>query len=103
MGYYLPESGTNLWYDSMVIPANAKNVELAHEFINFVTSYDYAYDNSSYVGYTSPNQEVLDVRPEKAATTKESTRTCPGWDIRRTRYSYSTTTPVRLSVTCGAR
>ena len=61
MGYYLPESGTNLWYDSMVIPANAKNVELAHEFINFVTSYDYAYDNSSYVGYTSPNQEVLDV------------------------------------------
>lgn len=61
MGYYLPKSGTNLWYDSMVIPANAKNVELAHEFINFVTSYDYAYDNSSYVGYTSPNQEVLDV------------------------------------------
>ena len=60
MGYYLPESGTNLWYDSMVIPANAKNVELAHEFINFISSYDYAYDNSSYVGYTSPNQEVMD-------------------------------------------
>lgn len=60
MGYYLPEGGTNLWYDSMVIPANAKNVELAHEFINFVSSYDYAYDNSSYVGYTSPNQEVMD-------------------------------------------
>ena len=60
MGYYLPESGTNLWYDSMVIPANAKNVELAHAFINFVSSYDYAYDNSSYVGYTSPNQEVID-------------------------------------------
>ncbi|MBC5661076.1 extracellular solute-binding protein [Anaerosacchariphilus sp. NSJ-68] len=60
MGYYLPEGGTNLWYDSMVIPANAKNVELAHEFINFISSYDYAYDNSSYVGYTSPNQEVID-------------------------------------------
>ena len=36
MGYYLPESGTNLWSDAMVIPANAKNPELAHEFINFV-------------------------------------------------------------------
>ncbi len=60
MGYYMPEGGTNLWYDSMVIPANAKNVELAHEFINFISSYDYAYDNSSYVGYTSPNQEVID-------------------------------------------
>lgn len=59
MGFYLPQSGTNLWYDSMVIPANAVNTELAHEFMNFISSYDYAYDNSSYVGYTSPNQEVL--------------------------------------------
>ena len=60
MGYYLPESGTNLWSDAMVIPQNAKNPELAHEFINFVSDYDGAYDNSSYVGYTSPNQEVMD-------------------------------------------
>ena len=59
-GYYLPESGTNLWSDAMVIPQNAKNPELAHEFINFVSDYDGAYDNSSYVGYTSPNQEVMD-------------------------------------------
>ena len=44
----------------MVIPANAKNPDLAHEFINFVSSYEGAYDNSSYVGYTSPNQEVMD-------------------------------------------
>ena len=60
MGFYLPESGTNLWYDSMVIPKNAKNVELAYEFIDFISSYDYAYDNSSYVGYTSPNKEVAE-------------------------------------------
>lgn len=60
MGFYLPEGGTNQWSDAMVIPANAKNPELAHEFINFVTSYEGAYDNSSYVGYTSANQEVMD-------------------------------------------
>ena len=58
MGFYLPEEGTNLWYDSMVIPKNAENVDLAYEFIDFISSYDYAYDNSSYVGYTSPNAEV---------------------------------------------
>ncbi|MBQ9926439.1 MAG: extracellular solute-binding protein [Lachnospiraceae bacterium] len=58
MGFYMPEEGTNLWFDSMVIPANAENPELAYEFIDFVSSYDYAYDNSSYVGYTSPNAEV---------------------------------------------
>ena len=60
MGYYLPESGTNLWSDAMVIPANAKNPELAHEFINFVSDYEGAYDNSSFVGYPSANQEVMD-------------------------------------------
>ena len=60
MGFYLPESGTNLWSDAMVIPKNAKNPDLAHEFINFASDYDGAYDNSSYIGYTSPNQEVMD-------------------------------------------
>ena len=59
IGFYLPESGTNLWCDAMVIPSIAKNVELAHEFMDFVSSYDGAYDNSSYVGYTSPNKEVM--------------------------------------------
>lgn len=60
MGYYLPESGTNLWSDAMVIPKNAKNPELAHEFINFMSDYEAAYDNSSYVGYTSANTEVME-------------------------------------------
>ena len=61
MGYYMPESGTNLWSDAMVIPKNAKNPELAHAFINYASDYDGAYDNSRYVGYTSANQEVMDV------------------------------------------
>ena len=60
MGFYLPKEGTNLWSDAMVIPANAKNPELAHAFINFASAYEGAYDNSSYVGYTSPNQEVME-------------------------------------------
>lgn len=60
MGYFMPEGGTNMWSDAMVIPKNAKNPELAHAFINFVSDYEGAYDNSSYVGYTSPNQEVME-------------------------------------------
>ena len=59
MGFYLPTSGTNLWSDAMVIPKNAKNPELAHEFINFACEYEGAYDNSSYVGYTAANEEVM--------------------------------------------
>ena len=60
MAFYLPEGGTNIWCDSMVIPKNARNPELAHEFINYISSYEAAYENSSYVGYTSPNWEVMD-------------------------------------------
>lgn len=58
MGFYLPKEGTNLWYDSMVIPANAENVDLAYAFIDFISAYDNAMDNSGFVGYTSPNAEV---------------------------------------------
>ena len=60
MGFYLPNEGTNLWSDAMVIPKNAKNPELAHAFINYATDYDGAYNNSSYVGYTSANREVME-------------------------------------------
>ena len=42
----------------MVIPKNAENVELAHEFINYICSYEAAIDLSETVGYTSPNKEV---------------------------------------------
>lgn len=61
MEYYLPKTGTNLWSDAMVIPANAENPQLAHAFINFACEYDGAYDNSSFVGYTSANEEVMEV------------------------------------------
>lgn len=60
MGFYMPTSGTNLWSDAMVIPKNAKNPKLANDFIRYITSYDAAMDNSSYVGYTSPNKEVTE-------------------------------------------
>ena len=53
------KKGTNIWCDGMVIPQSSKNVDLAHEFINYVSSYEAAYGNSSYVGYTSPNTEVM--------------------------------------------
>jgi len=33
--FFLPPEGGPMYLDSMVIPTGAKNVELAHEFINF--------------------------------------------------------------------
>lgn len=59
MSFYVPNEGTNLWYDAMVIPANAENPLLAHEFINYVLTYDASYGNTEYVGYASSNSEVF--------------------------------------------
>ena len=103
MGYYLPESGTNLWSDAMVIPANAKNPELAHEFINFVSDYEGAYDNSSFVGYTSANQEVMDTLYGEGGEYEALMPTCRVPDIRRMRYSSIMRIRERRLQTCGAR
>lgn len=59
MSFWMPNEGTNLWYDAMVIPKNAQNPLLAHEFINYTLTYEAALSNSEYVGYTSPNEEVM--------------------------------------------
>lgn len=58
MGFVEPKQGTNIFSDAMVIPANAGCPGLANAFINYMISYDVAYDNSSTVGYTSTNQKV---------------------------------------------
>lgn len=59
MGFFMPNEGTNTWCDAMVIPKNAENPKLAHEFINYVLTYDASYDNSYTVGYASTNKQVL--------------------------------------------
>ena len=60
MSFYMPSQGTNIWCDAMVIPQNAENPKLAHEFINYMLPYADAFDNTETVGYTSPNAEVFE-------------------------------------------
>ncbi len=59
MGYCEPKEGSNLWSDAMVIPKNAENPQLAHEFMNYILSYEASKDNSVTVGYASSNDKVL--------------------------------------------
>ena len=59
MSFFMPNEGSNIWCDAMVIPANAENPKLAHEFINYTLTYDAAMDNTQTVGYASVNAEVL--------------------------------------------
>ena len=59
MAFYAPEEGTNYFVDAMVIHKDAKNVENAYKFINYIIDYDAAFENAVFVGYTSSNAEVL--------------------------------------------
>ena len=61
--YVIPEEGTNLWLDSWVIPANARNKENAEKWIDFLCRPDIAKMNFDYITYSTPNKaakELLD-------------------------------------------
>lgn len=60
LSFYIPKEGTNVFVDSMCIPANAKNVENAEKFINFMCSTEAAAANAEYIGYSSPQREVYE-------------------------------------------
>ena len=56
LAYVLPEEGSNLWFDNIVIPHNAQNVEGAHALIDFLLRPEVAAQNADYVGYSTPNE-----------------------------------------------
>ncbi|NLW40948.1 MAG: spermidine/putrescine ABC transporter substrate-binding protein [Tissierellia bacterium] len=62
--FAIPKEGTNLWFDCMVIPKNAKNKELAEEFINFMNRPEIAARNTEYVGYSTANIKALEYLPD---------------------------------------
>ncbi|MBS4189657.1 ABC transporter substrate-binding protein [Bacillus sp. FJAT-49705] len=63
--YVVPEEGSNLWFDNMVIPKTSKNPEAAHQFINFMLDPEIAAQNTEYVGYSTPNKGALEYMDEE--------------------------------------
>lgn len=63
--YVVPKEGANFWIDSLCIPHNAKNVEGAEKFINFVSDKKSALRIADEIGYTTPNKEARLEQPEE--------------------------------------
>lgn len=57
-GFQIPQQGSILVIDNLCISAQSRNIELAHQFINFVLSKDAAIASSSIYGYNSSNIEA---------------------------------------------
>ena len=55
LAYVVPEEGTNVWYDGWVITKDAKNVDAAHKWIDFLLRADVAKRNFDYITYPTPN------------------------------------------------
>ena len=53
--YLVPREGALMWFDNFAIPADAKNVAEAHEFINFMMRPKVAAANTNFVSYASGN------------------------------------------------
>ena len=59
LAFVYPKEGTNIFVDSMCIPANAKNKAAAELFINFMCEPEIALANAEYLCYLCPNTAVL--------------------------------------------
>jgi putrescine transport system substrate-binding protein len=55
IAYVIPREGALMWFDSMAIPADAKNVAEAHAFIDFLMRPEVAAANTNFVAYASGN------------------------------------------------
>lgn len=68
--FVVPEEGATLWWDTMVVPKGAKNVEAAAKFMDFVFDPVQAAQITAYVQYISPvkgvREEVAKIDPALA-------------------------------------
>lgn len=60
MGFFVPEQGSNVWTDAMVITKYCENTDLAHKFMDFFLQEDVAIQNTEYIGYDSAVKSVYE-------------------------------------------
>ena len=74
LDFAVPADGSNLFFDSMVIPKNSENKALAEKFINFMCEKEIALKNTEEIGYFTPHieaKEALDEETKAFYPTKE--------------------------------
>jgi spermidine/putrescine-binding protein len=59
LAYAVPNEGSNVWFDNIVIPKTSQHTAEAEAFINFLCDAQVAKQNTEYIGYSTPNAEAL--------------------------------------------
>jgi spermidine/putrescine transport system substrate-binding protein len=65
IGFAVPREGTSISCDDMVIPKDARQVELAHRLMNFLHDPEVAAQNSDFIGYVCPNKDGYPLMSEE--------------------------------------
>lgn len=58
LAYAIPNEGSNVFCDGMVVPKGARNKTNAEVFINFMCRPEIAAQNSEYIGYATTNKDA---------------------------------------------
>ncbi|MFH2091562.1 MAG: spermidine/putrescine ABC transporter substrate-binding protein [Pseudomonadota bacterium] len=58
-GFIVPKEGSEIWLDSMCIPAKAPNLDAAHQWINWVLEPRVGASLSNYNQYATPNDAAI--------------------------------------------
>ena len=61
IAYSIPKEGAPLWFDMLAIPKDAKHVDNALAFINYLLEPQVAADNSNFVSYPNINVKSTDL------------------------------------------
>ena len=59
ISYVIPKEGATQWFDMMAIPADSKNKDAAHAYINFMMDAQITANNTNYVWYANANQASM--------------------------------------------
>jgi spermidine/putrescine transport system substrate-binding protein len=81
LGFIVPKEGSEIWVDSMCIPAKAPNVDAAYKWINWILEPEVGAELSNYNMYATPNKASMPfITPEDL----KNTGIYPPEDVLRT-------------------
>lgn len=81
--YVIPKEGALLWFDMMAVPKDAKNVQAAHQLINYVLDPQVIGSIANYVEYAHPNK---DADPYVDEELRNNTNVFPSAEVRKRLY-----------------
>lgn len=83
LSYYIPEEGSNIWFDGFVMPSGSDNETAVYKFLEFISRPSSVYRNMNYTGYTSMiaggEFEAYDEKTKTTYTTDLFNEVVIGW------------------------